>query len=60
MARKKKQVKKVVVTFKDLEVGKLFNYKGEECLCEIQEEHFTVFDNRVQNKRYKIQNEKEV
>ena len=63
MAKQKKQVKKVVskvVQFKDLEVGKLFTYKGEECLCEVQEDEHTIFDNRVENKRYKIENSKVV
>ena len=63
MARAKKQVKKVVskvVQFKDLEVDKLFTYKGDECLCEVQEDDHTIFDNRVENKRYKIENGKVV
>ena len=59
MAKQKKQVKKVV-KFKDLEVDKLFTYKGDECLCEVQEEEHTIFDNRVQNKRYKMDNNKVV
>lgn len=61
---KKKQVKKVMTFeikyFKDLEVGKTFVYNGDECLCEVQEEGITIFDNKVQNKRYKMNSDKVV
>ena len=56
-AKKKVEVKKV---FKDLKVGDIFTYKGDECLCEVQEVEHTIFDNRVQNKRYKTENDKVV
>lgn len=59
MTANKKQVKKVL-KFKDLEVDKIFTYKGDECLCEVQGEDHTIFDNRVQNKRYKMDNSKVV
>jgi len=40
--------------FKDLDIFEVFTYKGDECLCERQENGSTIFDNRTQNKRYVI------
>jgi len=59
----KKQPKKQenkVNRFKDLEVGKEFQYNGSKCLCEVQEDGHTIFNNIVENKRYKTKNDRVV
>ena len=53
MAKQTKKAEKKELLFKDLEVGEEFTYKGDKCLCEVQKDGHTTFDNKVENKRYK-------
>jgi len=61
---KKKELKResfkaaTLKKFKDLEIFEVFTLRGDECLCEKQEDGKTIYDNRKENKRYIIDSDK--
>lgn len=58
MTAKKKQKK--VFTFKDLPINETFDYRGDKCICIEQHDKHTIFDNKIDKKRYTMRNDKEL